>query len=63
MSISLLLFALALLAVLVSLVVGLFAMARGREEDAKLSQKMMRMRVALQALALGLFILAVVFRG
>lgn len=49
----------AMLAVLGSLGVGLFAMARGKESDAALSQKMMRWRVMLQGVALVCFILAV----
>lgn len=48
----------ALLAVVASLFVGLFAMARGRESDAKLSSRAMRWRVGLQAFALVCFILA-----
>jgi len=52
-----------MLLVFASLVMGLFAMARGRESDAQLSQKMMRLRVGLQGLALALFVLAVVARG
>jgi hypothetical protein len=46
---------LAMVLVLGSLGVGLFAMAKG---DNKLSNKMMRVRVGLQALALLLFFLA-----
>ena len=53
--------ALALLAVLASLGLGLFAMARGKSGDAALSQKMMRWRVGLQALALVCFVLAFMF--
>ena len=44
------LLAVSLLAVLASLFTGLFAMARGKEADAGLSQKMMRLRVILQGL-------------
>ena len=47
-----------LLAVLASLFTGLFAMARGKEADAALSQKMMRLRVILQGFALVCFVLA-----
>lgn len=53
----------ALLAVLASLGLGLFAMARGREQDAALSQKMMRLRVLLQGVALACFALAVLTHG
>lgn len=63
MSFSLVLLAVALLAVLASLAVGLFAMARGRESDAHLSQKMMRLRIVTQAIALACFVLAVMTRG
>jgi hypothetical protein len=52
------LLAIAMLLVLASLGIGLFAMARGREGDAALSQKMMRWRVGLQGVALVFFILA-----
>ncbi len=62
-TLSVILLAAALLAVLASLVVGLFAMARGKEQDAALSQKMMRMRVTLQGVALAAFLIAVVARG
>ncbi|NBX66213.1 MAG: twin transmembrane helix small protein [Proteobacteria bacterium] len=47
---------LAMLSVLASLGVGLFAMHKG---DARFSNKMMRVRVGLQAVALLLFFLAV----
>lgn len=63
MGFSVLLLAFALLLVFASLAVGLFAMARGRESDAQLSQKMMRLRVGLQGLALACFVLAVALRG
>lgn len=63
MNISLVLLGVALLAVLASLGMGLFAMARGREGDAQLSQKMMRLRIVTQAVALVCFILAVMTRG
>ncbi len=42
----------AVLGVLFALFNGLRAMARGSEEDHKLSQKMMQMRVICQAIAL-----------
>jgi hypothetical protein len=57
-SFFIILLALAMLAVLASLGIGLFAMARGKEQDAKLSQRMMRFRVILQLVALVCFILA-----
>lgn len=58
-----LLLAVALLAVLASLGVGLFAMARGGEKDSQLSQRMMRLRILLQGVALVCFLLAVMARG
>jgi len=48
----------ALAAVLASLFIGLFAMSKGEEKGAKLSQKMMRWRVVLQASALAIFAVA-----
>lgn len=57
-SFFIILLALAMLAVLASLGIGLFAMARGKEQDAALSQKMMRLRVILQLIALVCFIMA-----
>ncbi|MFC7333012.1 twin transmembrane helix small protein [Rhodocista pekingensis] len=47
----------AMLAVLGALVVGLVAMARGGEFAARHGNRLMRLRVALQALALVLFVL------
>jgi heme/copper-type cytochrome/quinol oxidase subunit 2 len=49
----------AMISVLVSLFIGLFAMARRGEDAKKLSQKMMRARVILQGVAIICFILAV----
>ncbi len=49
----------AMLLVLASLAVGLFAMVKGGEFNKKHSNKLMRMRVTLQGLALALFVLAV----
>lgn len=49
---------LAMLAVLASLFLGLFFMARGRSGDAVQSNRMMRWRVSLQGLALALFVIA-----
>ncbi|NYZ15637.1 twin transmembrane helix small protein [Azospirillum sp. RWY-5-1] len=53
------LMALAMLAVLASLFLGLFFMARGGAADARNSNRMMRWRVTLQGIALVLFLLAV----
>lgn len=50
---------LAMLAVLASLFVGLFAMARGGEFNAKYGNKLMRLRVLFQGVAVILFIAAV----
>lgn len=47
---------LAMLSVLASLGVGLFAMTKG---DARLSNKMMRVRIGLQAIALLFFFIAI----
>ena len=49
----------AMLAVLASLGIGLFAMAKGGEFGRKNSNKMMRIRIGLQALAILFFFLAV----
>lgn len=48
----------AMLAVLASLFLGLFFMARGGTADARNSNRMMRWRVTLQGVALVLFVLA-----
>jgi len=45
--------------VLASLVVGLVAMIKGGEFNEKYGNKLMRMRVTLQGIALALFVLAV----
>jgi len=58
-----LLMVLAMVAVLASLGMGLFAMARGGEFSRKYSNKMMRWRVILQGVALALFALAMVSRS
>jgi len=50
---------LAMLAVLASLFVGLFAMARGGEFNAKYGNKLMRLRVLFQGVAVILFVAAV----
>lgn len=50
---------LAMLAVLVSLVLGVLAMARGGEVNKKYGNKLMQARVTLQGIAIALFIIAV----
>ena len=49
----------AMLAALGALVIGVFGMAKGGAFNKKYGNKLMRARVALQAIALGLFVLAV----
>lgn len=49
----------AMVLVLLSLVVGMAAMIKGGEFNKKYGNKLMRARVTLQGLALGLFVLAV----
>ena len=49
----------AMVLVLASLVVGLVAMVKGGEFNKKYGNKLMRARVTMQGLALGLFVLAV----
>ncbi len=49
----------AMVLVLASLVVGLIAMIKGGEFNQKYGNKLMRARVTLQGIALGLFVLAV----
>ncbi|HYH21526.1 MAG TPA: twin transmembrane helix small protein [Azospirillum sp.] len=49
---------LAMLAVLASLLIGVFFMAKGGEGNLRWSNRLMRMRVILQGVALVLFILA-----
>ncbi|HYD70068.1 twin transmembrane helix small protein [Azospirillum sp.] len=51
---------LAMLAVLASLLIGVFFMAKGGEADRRWSNRLMRMRVILQGVALVLFILALI---
>ncbi len=48
-----------MLLVLGSLAVGLFSMIKGGEFNKKYGNKLMRLRVTLQGVALGLFVLAV----
>jgi hypothetical protein len=50
----------AMLAVLVTLFIGLFTMARGGEATGVKQNKLMQMRVGFQALALVLFVLALI---
>ena len=54
------LMALAMLAVLCVLLIGVFGMAKGGEFNKKYGNKLMRARVILQAVALGFFALAVI---
>lgn len=49
----------AMFLVLASLAVGLIAMIKGGEFNKKYGNKLMRMRVTMQGLAIGLFVLAV----
>jgi len=49
-----------MLAVLGALFVGLFAMVRGGEFNAKYGNRLMRLRVILQGVALIMFVLAVI---
>lgn len=58
---TILLFA-AMLAVLISLCLGLFAMVKGGEFNKKHSNTFMRIRIGLQITALLLFVLAIMSR-
>jgi hypothetical protein len=49
----------AMLAALAALVIGVFGMAKGGAFNKKYGNKLMRARVFLQAVALGLFVLAI----
>ncbi len=53
----------AMLAVVGSLFVGLFFMARGGGGDPQRSNKIMRLRVVLQGVALLLFVIALLTQG
>jgi hypothetical protein len=53
------LMSLAMAAVLGVLMIGVFGMAQGGSFNKKYGNRLMRARVALQALALGLFVLAI----
>ena len=48
----------AMVAVLASLAVGLFGMVKGGEFNKKYGNKLMRLRVTLQGIALALFVMA-----
>src|SRR5690348_10288658 len=50
----------AMLAVVASLLIGLFAMARGGEFNARYGNRFMRARVILQGLAIVFFVLAMI---
>ena len=54
---------LALAAVAITLGFGIFAMFRGGEFGLKWSSKLMRLRVALQAVAIAIIVLAIISRG
>ena len=56
----LILLGIAMLALLASLLAGLFFMARGGEANRRHSNRLMRLRVGLQGLAIVLFILALI---
>ncbi len=53
----------AMILTLASLVVGLVGMVKGGEFNKKYGNKMMRARVTMQGIALGLFVLAVMTAG
>ncbi|MBI2234023.1 MAG: twin transmembrane helix small protein [Micavibrio aeruginosavorus] len=48
----------ALLAVVASLALGLFVMVKGGEVNKKYGNKLMQARIILQAIAIGLFVIA-----
>ncbi len=54
---------LALAAVALTLGVGIYSMFRGGEFSLKWSNKLMRLRVALQAVAILIIVLAIMSRG
>ncbi len=54
---------LALTAVAITLGVGIYSMFRGGEFSLKWSNKLMRLRVALQAVAILIIVLAIMSRG
>lgn len=53
----------AMLAVVSSLAIGLYYMTRQGDENRKMSNKMMRLRVTLQGFALLMFVLAFMTSG
>ncbi len=53
----------AMLLTLASLVVGLIGMIKGGEFNKKYGNRLMRARVSMQGLAIGLFVLAVLTAG
>ncbi|MBI1273866.1 MAG: twin transmembrane helix small protein [Alphaproteobacteria bacterium] len=53
----------AMLAVLATLFLGLFSMAKGGEFAKRYGNRLMRMRVTLQALAIAFFALAAITAG
>jgi len=55
----LILMSVAMVAVVAVLLIGVFGMARGGEFNKKYGNRLMQARVALQAVALGLFVLAI----
>lgn len=63
MKIFTILMILAMAAVLSVLVMGIISMIKGGEFNKKYGNKLMRWRVGLQALALALFVLAMMSRG
>ena len=63
MNIFFVLMGIAMLAVVASLVLGIFVMAKGGETSRKYSNKLMQARVTLQGIALLLFAMAILFQG
>lgn len=63
MNIFFVLMLVAMAAVLLSLVLGIFVMAKGGETSRKYSNKLMQARVTLQGIALLLFALAILTQG
>lgn len=63
MTFMMILVAIAMLITLGVLFTGLFAMARGGEFNAKYGNKLMRARVIAQAVAIGLFAIAMLIAG
>lgn len=58
-TLSFILMGIAMAAVLAVLIMGVFSMARGGEFNKKYGNQLMRLRVILQAVALGFFVLAI----